>query len=317
MKKLIRTIFFGTPKFAVPSLERLLNNQSIEIIAVVTQPDKKVGRKQELQGSPIKKLAELNNLPVLQPDKLDNTSRKELTKLKPGLFIVVAYGFILPREFLDLPKLGCLNLHASLLPKYRGPSPIQAAIQNGDKTTGNTIMLVDEKMDHGPILAQQKIEIRTKDTGQTLHDKLADSGAELLDKTINSWIKKEITLKAQDDNQASYCQLIKREDGKINWQRPAIEIERQIRAFHPWPGTFTLYNNKRIKILSAKVLHPDLPEDITTAGQTFLTPDKKLGVTCGKGTLVVEELQLEGGKATDSKNFILGHANILNQKLTN
>ena len=294
-------------------IEALLENPNLVIKAVVTQPDKKVGRKQELQASPIKNLAVSKNIPVLQPEKITKDFINQLEELAPELVVVVAYGLILPKKLLDLTRYKCINLHPSLLPKYRGPSPLQAALLNGDEKTGITIMLLDEKMDHGPILSQEEIEISARETGQSLHDKLAQKGAELLSKTIDSWILKKINPVEQDDSKATLCQLITREDGKINWQQTAETIERQIRALSPWPGTYTFYNKKRLKIIPADILESDLP--VGKPGQTFLTANNELAVICNQGALVINELQLEGGKAMDCKNFVLGHKEVLGRVL--
>ena len=294
MKKL-KIIFMGTPDFAAPALKQLVSN-NYEISAVITAPDKPIGRKQEVTPPPIKKLALQYKIPVLQPEKILNSSwpkpdlKSQILNLNPDLIVVSAYGKIIPKEILDIPQYGSLNIHPSLLPKYRGPSPIQFAILNGEKITGATIMLMDEKMDHGPILAQEKIEIPSDETSQTLHDKLAQLGADLLIKTIPQYVQGEIKPKPQDEKNASYTKILTREDGKIDWRKSAESIERQIRAFTPWPGAWTI-DGKRLKILKAKVV------------------DKKDGLTfkTKRGYLLLEMVQPEGKKTMSGEEFIRGY----------
>ena len=302
-----KIIFMGTPEFAVPSLKKLIENKNFEILAVITAPDKPVGRKQTLTPPPIKVLAQKNKFLILQPEKI-KTIELEIKNLKPDLIIICAYGKIIPQSILDIPKYGCLNVHPSLLPKHRGPSPIQWAILEGERETGVSIMLVDEKMDHGPILAQQKIESDAL-THQELAPKLAELGAELLIKTIPQWINKEIKIEPQDESLATYSKIIKKEDGKINWQKSAEALERQIRAFNPWPGTFTFWQNKKLKIIQA-----DLGNQKTmdlTAGKIFLDENKKVSVACGGGYLILEKIQLEGKKEMDINEFLKGHPEII------
>lgn len=302
----------GTPDFAVPILNKLINSE-YKPIAVITEPDKKVGRKQILTPPPVKVLAEKHNIPVLQPEKIRD-SKLEIRDLKPDLIIIAAYGQIIPAEILNIPKYGCLNVHPSLLPKYRGSSPIQTAILNGDEKTGVTIMQVTEKMDAGPILANSEIQISKSDTTEELSKKLSKVGAQLLIETLPKYLSGEIKPQPQDDTQATYCQLIKKEDGHINWNKKADEIERMTRAFHPWPGTFTFWNSKLIKIF------PPINYQLSTInyrpGIIFLTSDKKLAIACKDGYLIVEKLQLEGKKTTSAKDFLNGHPNFIGSQLT-
>jgi len=242
----LKIVFLGTPEFGAIILEGLIKNNCKPIL-VITVPDKPVGRKQILTPPPVKLMAQKYNIPIAQPEKIK--------EFKEGnLVICAAYGKVLAKEILETPRYGCLNVHPSLLPKYRGPSPIQTAILNGDKETGVTIILIDEKMDHGPIIAQRKWKISAKTNSEELSKKLAKLGAELLIETIPKWLKGEIKAEAQNESKATYTKILKKEDGKINWKKSAQEIERQIRAFHPWPGSFTFWKGKRIKILEADVL---------------------------------------------------------------
>jgi len=265
-------------------------------------------------------VAEKYNIPILQPEKLQVTSC-ELQELKPDLIIIAAYGQILPKEILDIPKQGCLNIHPSLLPKYRGPSPLQFTILNGAKETGVTIIKMDEKIDQGPILAKRELKIpNPKISYEKLLKELAELGANLLIETIPKWLKGEIKAIPQDESKASYTKLLKKEDGKIDWTKSAEEIERQVRAFNPWPGTFAKIQNakskmqndnvkcKILKILKAEVLITPKKRKI---GEIFLTDDKKLAIQTGQNCLIILKLQLEGKKQIDYNNFLLGHREII------
>ncbi len=313
---MIRIIFMGTSDFAVPSLEKLINNKSYEIVGVFTQPDKPVGRKQELTPSPVKKLAQVNNLPIFQPETLKNKEAEEqIKKLNPDVIIVIAYGQIIPQNILDIPKFQTLNIHGSLLPKYRGASPIQSAILNCEKETGVTIMLLDKKMDHGPVLTQETEAINSNDTYETLHEKLANLGVELLEETLPKWFSGKITPQEQNHDEATYTKIITREDGKINWKNTAEKIDCQIRAFDPWPGTFTLWKGKRLKIKKARILDPNIGCVESDIGKTFKTAGDELAINCGQGSLVLETVQLEGKKETSGEEFIKGYPEILNSSL--
>lgn len=308
MKKII---FMGTPEFAVPTLQKLIDNNSYEIVGVFTQPDKPTGRKKALHPPPIKRTALQYNLSVFQPDKLSQKIIIQIKKLQPDVIIVVAYGKIIPQEIIDIPPFGIINIHASLLPKYRGASPIQTAILRGDKKTGVTIMLVDEKMDHGPVLAQQELTITPEETSASLHNKLTKKGADLLEQILPQWLNKKIKPQEQNHQQASYTKIITREDGKINWQDSAEQIEKQIRAFTPWPGAFTFINNKRLKIKSAEILNDKNCLSKTIPGKIFTTPSGELGVICREGCLKLQTVQLEGKCEMSGQKFIIGHDNII------
>jgi len=321
----VKIIFFGTSEFGSVVLGKLVQ-AGYKPVLVVTTPDKPAGRNLKLISPPVKILAEQYSLPVAQPEKLGlaKFDLQNLAKpsLEPDLFVVASYGEILPREVLDIPKKGTLNVHPSLLPQYRGPSPVHTAILNGDRNTGVTIMLLDEKMDHGPILAQQEFPI-SNETFPLLRDKLAELGADLLMKTIPAWVAGSIKAVVQDDSKATYTKIFAKEDGKIDWNKSAEEVERQIRAFTPWPGTFTSFkveNQKsNLKILRASVLpqnlakpsYPQIGLAKFAPGAVFLTPEGKLGIQCGEDALVIEELQLEGKKPMSSKEFLLGHKTII------
>ena len=294
-------VFFGTPKFALPAL-KALHKEGYHIVLVVTQPDKPIGRKQELTSPAVKDLALNLNIEVIQELKIER-----LKEYQADLGIVVAYGKIIPKAILELFPLGVINIHPSLLPKYRGPCPIQTAILNGDNETGVTIIKLDEKMDHGPILGNMKLEVKSSETAEELEERLAKVSADLLIKILPDYVEGKIKLIPQNDAQATFTKILKREDGKIDWQKSAKEIERQIRAFYPWPGSFAevkLQNLKVTKILSAHISK----EKCGSIGK-LQNKNGKLIVQTGESCLVIEKLQPEGKKVMSSKEFINGYLN--------
>jgi methionyl-tRNA formyltransferase len=317
----MKIVFLGTPEFGAVVLEELIKND-LNPVLIITAPDKPKGRKQILTPSPVKVLAEKNKIPVLQPEKIENVELG-IRNLKPDLIAVAAYGQIIPKEILDIPKKGSLNVHPSLLPRYRGASPIQTAILKGEKETGVTIILMDEKMDHGPILNQRKIRIDDSDTSQSLEKKLADSGGKLLVLTISNWLRGRIKLITQNETEATFTKVLTREDGRINWKKTARELEREIRAYYPWPGSYAFWRNEKlnellkIKILKARVYTS--PNSITyQTGKTLIAPQNELCVQCGRGIfggkkefLIIEKLQSEGKKEMSSEEFIRGHPDFI------
>jgi len=308
----IRTILIGTPEFAEKIFRKFYDvlKDRLEIIAVVTTQDKPVGRKQILTPSPVKKWAQQNNLSVLQPEKIKSPEwTNKIKELAPDLIILTAYGQIVPEAILEMPKYGALNIHPSLLPKYRGASPIQATILNGDKETGVTIILMDEEMDHGDIVAKLKVKSqKLKVTYKELSEKLADVGAELLIKTLPDWISGKIKAGPQDHSQATFCKIIKKEDGKIDWNKSAEEIEKQIRAYSVWPTTYT----QNLKILEADLENKKTDKII---GEVFLDENKNLCVQTGDGILILKQVQLEGKKPMPIKDFLNGHPEIVGNTL--
>jgi len=332
MKSKIKILFLGTPNFAAIVLEKMIEGGYIPTM-VITAPDKPVGRKQVLTTSPVKVLAEKNKIPVSQPAKILD-SKFYILNSKPNLIVLAAYGQIIPKEILEIPKFGCLNVHPSLLPKYRGASPIQATILNGDQETGVTIMLMDEKFDSGPIIQNKKLNLKNKKpTYPELTEELANFGAELLIETLPKWINGEIKAIPQDDKKATFTKIINKEDGKIDWQKSAEEIERMTRAFNPWPTTYTEFRIKNIeyrklKIIKASVLKTENKKEpgmvflIPSTGSVSiqseaegLTPDKIIAVACGKNALILEQLQLEGKKIMTAREFLNGHQEIIGQIL--
>ena len=309
----MKYIFFGTPEFAAIVLEKLIDFGHMPA-AVVCNPDEPVGRKQILAPPPAKIIAQKYNVSVFQPvnkSELSAISHK-LSAIKPDLAIIAAYGKILPKEILNIPSRGFINVHGSLLPAYRGASPIQMAILNGDKETGITIMVVDEKMDHGPILGKSEIRISKSETYETLSKKLAELGAELLIKTIPDYISGKIKPREQDHLKATYTKIIKKEDGKIDWIKSAENIERMTRAYYPWPSAWTTWNEKILKILEADI---SKYKNNFQIGKLFLTNDNELAVKCGNNNLIVKKLQLEGGKILSAKEFLNGHRDFIGSVL--
>lgn len=297
----IKVAFLGTPEFAIPALKALAKSE-FKPFAVFCAPDKPIGRKQEMTPPPIKVAAQNFGIPVYQP-----TNKQELTEkileLKPDLAISAAYGIIVPKEVLEAPKFGCLNIHPSLLPKYRGASPIQAAILNGDKKTGVTIFKMDAGIDTGEIVAKNDFATNHQATTPELSNELAEIGARLLIKILPDWVSGKIAPEKQNNSEAIYAPQIKKEDGKIDWQKPASEIERQIRAFDPWPGTFSEYNGQKFKIIKAGLSEKESGKE---PGALFLE-NNKLAAQTGKGSLLLEKVQLEGGKPIDAESFLRGH----------
>jgi methionyl-tRNA formyltransferase len=311
----LRIIFMGTAELSCASLEKLACDKRLSVVAVVTQSDKPKGRDLKLQPSPVKFLAQKLNLLVLQPQRSrDEKFVSELRELKPDLIVVVAYGQILPQTILDLPKFGCLNVHTSLLPKYRGASPIQSAILNGETETGVTIMKMDAGLDTGPILSTCRTPILPTDDSQTLHDRLAQLGAQLLVETIPDFIAGKISPQPQPTEGSSYAAKIKKEDGQIDWEKSAWEIWNRLRAFTPWPGAFTFFpaqpKSQRLKIWKAEIV-----ERSGSAGKIILADKNGIVVACGQNALRVLELQREGGRRMNSAEFLAGCALKVGEKL--
>jgi len=304
----LRIIFMGTPELAAASLSALLHEPTFQIVAVATQPDRPKGRDLKLQPSPVKQMALGAGVPVLQPGKArEEKFIAELQQLQPELIAVAAFGQILPKAILELPHWGCLNVHTSLLPKYRGASPIQSAILNGDTETGVTIMKMDVGLDTGDILTQRTTPIRDEDNAATLHDRLAQMGAELLVQTIPDYVEGRIRSRPQPHELATHVAKIKKEDGRIDWRRPARQIWNRVRAFTPWPGAFT-FLPAQPKPLLLKLWQTEAGSGHGIPG-TILSADKQgILIACGEGALRVTQLQREGGRRLSAVEFLAGHA---------
>jgi methionyl-tRNA formyltransferase len=300
----MRIVFFGSPASALPSLKKLLeSNHSIEFI--ITQPDKPSGRGKKLSPPPVKKIALDLNIPVYQPKKIrkDEGVLEKIKNTQPDLNVVVAYGQIIPSSIIYLPKYNSINVHFSLLPKYRGASPVQWAILKGEEKTGITIFELNEKMDEGAILTQEEIEILPDERASELEARLAKKGAELLIETIAKI--DEITLRKQDHSKATYAPLIKKEDGRIDWIKDALHIERQIRAFTPWPSVYAFFREKRVKIHKGKKTEDKI--ELSSPGEILGIKKEGIEVCCGEGSVfLIEILQPENKNKMDAYAFSLG-----------
>lgn len=316
-KEKTKIIFFGTSDFAKDILKAIAS-EKYQILAVFTQPDKKVGRKQEIKIGPVKEFSDKQKIPVFQPKKLGEEMIRKVKELNPELIIVAAYGRIIPKEILEVPACKSINVHPSMLPEFRGPSPIQNAVLAGKKETGISIMMMDEKMDHGDILAQTKIKIDPNESTEDLMKKTAPLSAKLLLETIPGWMEGKIKPKRQDDSKATYCQLIEREDGHIFWNEEAIEIYNKFRAFYPWPGIFSVWEKDRIiiriKLVKIRVQKKD-PEEKYEIGEVFKLNKVDIGVKTAKGVIIIDEIQLEGKNPAKIKEFLNGYSNFIGSKL--
>lgn len=319
MQEKIKVVFMGTPNFAVPALKTLIDDENFDVLALLCQPDKPRGRSKELIAPPtkarLKEWALTHNIEVLQPKTLRSNEDivETLKSFNADFFVVVAYGKILPKEVLDIPAKGCINLHASLLPKYRGAAPVNWAIINGDKVTGNTTMYMDVGMDTGDMLLKDEVTIENSDRADSVLEKLSSRGGSLLIKTLNAIIKGEVKREKQNNEQATMAPLMKKEDGRVRWDDKAQEIENRFRGFYPWPGTFTTFRDKTVKIHDLKVL---TEEEITlrnidlnefNAGEICHIDKDEIIVKCKDLVLSLKELQMEGKKRVKADAFQQGY----------
>ncbi len=317
----MRVIFMGTPAFAIPVLEALCESKGVEVVGVYSAPDRPSGRGLSQEMPPVKKHAMEHGLEVRQPATLRSARvQAELAALQPDVIVVVAYGKFLPPEVLKLPPHGCLNLHPSLLPRYRGPSPVVTAILEGETTTGITLMLLDEGMDTGPIIVQQTHPISPIDTAEILTTALFQQGAELLRKNIGLWMEGKLTAQPQDQGKATVTHKLERADGLANWQLSAQDLDRRRRAYTPWPGLFTHWQGKVLKlletsvILTGQMIGTDYPG---TPGLVVPLPmsDTPVGIMTGEGILVLKTVQLEGRRAVSSVEFLRGYPEFLHSRV--
>lgn len=299
----MKLIFFGTPQFAVPTFEGLLA-EGFTVELVVSQPDEPAGRGYEVKPPPVKQAAQKAGIKVFQPAKLKEPATQEfLSQYHPDAIVVVAYGRIIPPWLIDLPRLGCINLHASLLPKYRGAAPIQWALAHGERVTGVTTMKIDPGMDTGDILLAREVEIRDEDTAETLAERLSLLGAELMVETLRGLERGEITPRPQDHAQATLAPMLKKEHGRIDWSLPAQEIAWRVRGLCPWPGAYTTFRGKSLHVWAATVS----PAASALEPGTLGAERGRLFVACGQGTqLEVTELQVEGRKRLAARDFLNG-----------
>lgn len=314
----MRIVFMGTPDFSVPALKALVE-AGHQVIAVVTQPDKPKGRGKEVQMTPVKIQAMEYGIPVYQPAKVREASFVEVLKgLEADVYVVIAFGQILPKAVLELPKYGCINIHASLLPKYRGAAPIQWCVIDGERETGITTMMMDVGLDTGDMLEKAVIPIEEKETGGSLHDKLSMAGGDLILSTLKKLEEGTLVRTPQTDEGTCYAKMLTKSLGDIDWNQGAVSIERLIRGLNPWPSAYTMWNGKTIKIWAADVIagreaadflsEPGVPAETGTAPGTVVCSDKRGLVVCtGGGLLSNRELQMEGKKRMDTPAFLRGY----------
>jgi len=297
-----RIVFMGSPAFALPTLQQLVRKYNQSIVGVVTQPDRPAGRGRFLEPSPVKKFATSLDLPIYQPEKLKIKGALDpIFRWNPELVIVVAYGQILPPELLAYPKYGCINLHASLLPRWRGASPIQAAILAGDEKTGVTIMKMDSKLDNGPVVAQRDLMIGSQDDSQTISEKLSILGADLLINILQEYLAGEIQIQPQNIDQVTYARLVKKEDGLLDFNQSAIELERKVRAFTPWPGTYFVWKSRTIKVIEAHVI---MNQKFRPSQKGIIGDNPIIGTK--QDCLVLDIVQPEGKKPMQGRDFLRG-----------
>ena len=298
----MRIVFVGAGAIGVPTLQALLKSEH-QVVGVVTQTDKPVGRAQSVEPTPVKKAMQGTAVRILHPARIkDQQAIEEIRALKPDVIVVMAYGQILPRDVLEIPVIACLNLHASLLPRWRGAAPIQAAIAAGDRETGITVMYMAEGLDTGDMLLQRAIDIRSDDTGGSLHDRLAQIAPDALLECLRMLAKGGAPRIPQDNTLATYAPKLKREDGKIDWSEPAETIERKIRAFNPWPGAFMKIDGRNLKIFSSSIV------DVSAEPGEIVRSEKELVIAAGKGALSLGNVQLEGKRRMSASEFLRGHA---------
>lgn len=305
----LKIIFAGTPQFAAVALEALLHSPH-HLVAVYTQPDRPAGRGLKLTASPVKQLALQHQLPLYQPKTLkDEHEQTVLAGLQADVMVVAAYGMLLPEPVLRIPRLGCINIHPSLLPRWRGAAPIQRTIFAGDKTTGVTIMQMDAGLDTGPLLLQRTYTLTEDETSQTLHDKMAILGATALLETLDLLAQEKAQPQPQDNDLAMYAHKISKEEALIDWTRPAIELEQEIRAFNPWPVAYTSWQSKNLRIWQAKAI---ISDNHTAEPRTILAASKDgIDIATGVGALRLLQLQLPGGKVMSATDFYNAHRNAL------
>lgn len=303
---MIRIVYMGTPDFAVEPLEAIIK-AGYEVAAVVTQPDRQKGRGKEVKMTPVKECALRHGIPVFQPVKIKEPEAvAELEKYQADLFVVAAFGQLLSEEILNMPEYGCINIHASLLPAYRGAAPIQWAVLNGEKESGVTIMQMDKGLDTGDMLLKRSVELSPKETGDSLHDKLMHLGAELIVEALPKLEKGELVPEKQKDELSSYAKKLTKAMGQIDWSKDAVSLERWIRGLNSWPSAYTFFGGKTLKIWEAQVTEENGAQK-AEPGQVVSVSRESFTVACGQGELQIFSLQLEGKKRVSTREFLLGY----------
>lgn len=304
----MKIIFMGTPEFGSVNLKRMIE-EGYKPELVITNPDRPSGRGKNIMQSHVSKTAKEYDIPLLKPEKVSDIS-DEIRRVEPDLMVVAAYGQYIPAWMIDIPKHGVINVHPSLLPKYRGSSPIQYPILNGDEKTGVTIMLINDEMDKGDILSQKEYELTGKETYEELFPVLTAIGADLLVETIPKWLEGRIEPVKQEESKAVYSKILTRYDGKIDWKNDAERIERQVRAFNPWPGAYTFFNFKGtkeerlLKVLEGGVLEQTEHGPFGPPGKTYVAPNGNIAVQTGKDFFIIKKFQMEGGDPTNSADYL-------------
>ncbi len=312
----LRAVFMGTPDFVVPVLDALAGDSDVQVVAAYVPPDRPRGRGRTVQVAPVKQRAIELQMPVIQPPTLRNPDAvAELAAFAPDVIVVAAYGRILPPDVLRLPRLGCLNLHPSLLPKHRGPSPVVGTILSGDVVTGVTLMLLDEGMDTGPIIAQSRRDIGPEDDAQSLTTALFDDGARLLLECLPDWAQGRIDPTPQDAGAATYTRKVERADGAARWDATAAELCRQLRAYSPWPGLYTSWDGKELKLLGVDAVSGAGIKDDVEPGKVISADGTGILVGAGDGLLNVRRLQLEGRRPSDAADFLRGYPDFIGARL--
>lgn len=301
----MKILFAGTPDFAATALRALLDSEH-QLLAVLTQPDRPAGRGKKLTPSPVKQLAGEHDIPVLQPETLKGDAiRAELAALQPDVMVVVAYGLLIPQAILDIPRYGCINIHGSLLPRWRGAAPIQRAIEAGDKETGVGIMQMEAGLDTGPVLLEKRTPISDDDTGGSVHDRLAALGAEALIEALSDLPALQEKAVVQATDGITYAHKLGKDDARIDWQRPAIELFNMIRAFNPWPVAWSTLDGASVKVWRAQLL-----DARGKPGEILAATDQGIDVACGEGALRLTEIQLPGKRAMPVADVLRGHARL-------
>ena len=315
---MIRTVFMGTPEYVTPALRRLHEMPGVEVAAAVTPPDRPRGRSRQPEPPPVKQEAQSLGIPVLQPPNLrGDATLAELAALKPDVIVVASYGRLLPPSVLQLPPHGCLNLHPSLLPRHRGPSPVATAILEGDKATGVSLMLLDEGMDTGPVVARREYAATGREAAGELTGTLFAMGADLLADSLEPWVSGELTAQPQDDAMATVTRKLEKDDGLADWTLPAETLARQCRAYDPWPGLYTQWQGRILKLLEITP-RPDAETGATTPGRVVADGrDSGISVATGRGMLTLDRLQLEGRRPVSAHEFLMGYPNFTGEFLGN